>query len=366
LKKSIAIWVILLFILSSLIPVVSSDLIDDDSNTGAEYAIAHNRPDVVYVDDDYTNSTPGWWYDHFDIIQYGVDAVNEDGTVYVYNGTYNDYFPDNHACVRTDKSINLVGEDKFNIIIDANDQNTIIMIWGEGVNGVNVSGFTIRNSMFGIFVMKNKNTTIIYDNIIIDNQVGIYIHPYTTDVIIHDNIIMENSNGIDTSINSVRIEIYNNIITSNNEYGIKSWHSEISFYKNVISNNSIGIYINKAESNYVVYNNQIRDNGIGIKLYNSRSTITCNNFINNDEHVNSNKRALLRKIPILSTYRQDWSSNYWDDWNREIPKAIKGVGYVNMWILIIFPKVILLTVQIASFPYFEFDWHPAQEPYDIS
>jgi hypothetical protein len=50
--------------------------------------LQYTTPAIVYVDDDYNSSTPGWQYDHFDMIQDGVDAVAENGTVYVYNGTY--------------------------------------------------------------------------------------------------------------------------------------------------------------------------------------------------------------------------------------------------------------------------------------
>ncbi len=44
--------------------------------------------DIIYVDDDYDSSTPGWQVDHFDSIQDGIDAVEENGTIYVYNGIY--------------------------------------------------------------------------------------------------------------------------------------------------------------------------------------------------------------------------------------------------------------------------------------
>ena len=46
-------------------------------------------PSFVYVDDDFTSSTSGWGYDHFDSIQDGIDAV-VGSMVYVYNGTYNE------------------------------------------------------------------------------------------------------------------------------------------------------------------------------------------------------------------------------------------------------------------------------------
>lgn len=60
-------------------------------------------------------------------------------------------------------------------------------------------------------------------------------------------------------------------------------------------------------------------------------------------------------------YKQNWSSNYWDNWNREIPRPIIGVW--KSFILLLRP--IRLFIPIGPFPTFQFDWHPAQEPYDI-
>ena len=62
-------------------------------------------PTMVYVDDDYTVSTPGWGYDHFARIQDGIDVVYENGIVYIYSGVYNE-------SIFINNSMNLIGEDK--------------------------------------------------------------------------------------------------------------------------------------------------------------------------------------------------------------------------------------------------------------
>jgi len=95
--------------------------------------------DSVYVDDDFDESTIGWQYNRFNSIQDGVDAVDEGGTVYVYNGTYYENL------VITKGGINLLGEDKNTTIIDAGTQ------YGNGIKILNcdyvtVSDFTIRNA----------------------------------------------------------------------------------------------------------------------------------------------------------------------------------------------------------------------------
>ena len=45
---------------------------------------------MVYVDDDYDASTPGWGIDHFAVIQDGINAVADYGTVNVLTGLYHE------------------------------------------------------------------------------------------------------------------------------------------------------------------------------------------------------------------------------------------------------------------------------------
>jgi len=57
-------------------------------------------------------------------------------TIFVFNGTYYEHFAIN-------KSINLIGEDKYSTIIDG-EQHAHVMNFK--TNWINVSGFTIRNT----------------------------------------------------------------------------------------------------------------------------------------------------------------------------------------------------------------------------
>jgi len=94
--------------------------------------------DIVYVDDDYNPSTPGWGYNRFNKIQDGIDAVSESGTVNVYNGIY-------YENLLIDKTINLIDNDRNSTVIDGGNQfgNCITI---HNTNYVNVSDFTIRNA----------------------------------------------------------------------------------------------------------------------------------------------------------------------------------------------------------------------------
>jgi PKD repeat protein len=86
---------------------ISLTVKDNDGLTNTiQKTIAVPPLDIVYVDDDYNPSTPGWGYNHFSSIQDGVDVVSEDGTVYVYDGIY-------YENVVVDKTLNLIGEHRY-------------------------------------------------------------------------------------------------------------------------------------------------------------------------------------------------------------------------------------------------------------
>jgi parallel beta-helix repeat protein len=101
-------------------------------------------PDIVYVDDDFDDTTPGWGYDHFDNIMDGVIAVADCGTVYVAAGTYIEQ-------VIIDKSLELLGDpgatimapdirNTYTIDESSNTFDPIIFAYGGTLTGDHVSG----------------------------------------------------------------------------------------------------------------------------------------------------------------------------------------------------------------------------------
>jgi parallel beta-helix repeat protein len=208
--------------------------------------------DTVYVDDDFTSSTPGWGYDHFSSIQAGVDAVDVGGTVFVSSGTYTESLGPNHEYVRIDKSLTLKGENKANTIINCPGAGDIcgilISITWDGVDNVNISGFTVQAQH--------------------QESVGIYANPYCDNLRIEDCIVHSFSEGISCRIGCSNVIIrnctsydnnreggitlqetdYNNIEISNctcysNTYGIKI-NSEMDglFFHNNLFNNTVNAY----------------------------------------------------------------------------------------------------------------------------
>jgi len=262
--------------------------------------------DVVYVDDDFNPSTPGWQIDHFDSIQDGVNAVVEGGTVYVYNGTY-------YENVVVDKTIDLVGEDKDNTIIDGGGSGKVVLL---SADGVNISGFTIQNSgsghpNSGIYI--SSNHTIISDNNVQNNYDGIYPYDSNNNTIMNNSVCSNNRRGINTDYSSHNIINMNNV-ENNSKTGIvlDVWSLNNTIYLNNIVNNGMygGISIDDHSNNNLIVENVIaNNNGYGVSIWtNSDNNIFVhNNFMNNtqnayDEYTNFWYNATLQE------------GNYWSDY----------------------------------------------------
>ena len=279
----------------------------------------------------------GSGHGNYSRIQDAVDNAPDGYTVFVYSGTYDDYFPGPYnrgGCVKIGKSIKLVGEDKYNTIINGGGNGHVVVI-NPGIENVSISGFTIQNS-------RNWDT-------------GVNIYDKNKDIFIYDNIIMNNYQGIGSCFRGSNVKIYNNII-SNNELGIKLLQSEhCSVYKNIISNNTNGIVLDGETAFIFIHHNQITDNEIGLWVDGSWGTIYSNNFISNEKHAYFSNLILF---PFFLFHRQNWFENYWDNWKVRIPRPIRGD-----WAIVIF--IVTHPYTFGPFPTFEFDWHPAKEPYDI-
>jgi len=272
--------------------------------------IAIPSPAMVYVDNNFNSSTPGWGYDHFDKIQDGVDSVNVSGTVYVYNGTY-------HEHVVVNKTINLIGENRDTTIINGDGSGNTVYIsadWvnitrfytrGSGYNWIN-AGIMIRSSFGKIWNNKCANNEFagigfknaidfvyseginISDNIVAGNRYGILLNNLICNSTISGNVIKNNHwYGICLSHGSKDNIFFNNTIdnTFNQGWGIWSsgCHNNL-FYRNTISNNSLdGIHLSTTDNNNVFYRNTISNNSLdGIKLRGYNNNFTDNFIISNN------------------------------------------------------------------------------------
>ena len=166
------------------------------------------KPSVVYVDDDFNSSTPGWQYNAFDSIQDGIDACKEGGMVYVYEGTY-------YENVVINKSINLIG---YDAIIHGN--NTAISV---KASWVNISNFTIIGN-YGIYLSSN-NSRICRCNFL-NNTIGIYSFNSNNNKIYLNNFIGSNAVSINSSNmwNSANLINYTYDNTSFSNYLGNYWY----------------------------------------------------------------------------------------------------------------------------------------------
>jgi parallel beta-helix repeat protein len=181
------------------------------------------------------------------------------------------------------------------------------------VHNISVDRLTIQNnSWFGIYIgERGENITVHYSKILNNSPYGIYILDETVkgrhlhsirNILIHNNTIANNGGG-NLSTNDGGIIIYQCI------------KRVIIQDNNITSNKGYGVYFSRSWNNKVMKNN----------------------FINNTEHASFSYFSLWNK----------WQKNYWDDWIGFGPKCIKG------------------KLGDSVIPWFNFDWHPAQEPYDL-
>jgi len=299
-------------------------------------------------------------------IQDAIDNASDGDTVFVYNGTYNEELIIN-------KSINLIGEDKNSTYINGSLKVVVTF--------VTVKGFTIR----GIFLESNHIT--ILENIVNGTIFSMGLRNYISNNIINSkknaNAIIvwrDNTKVIGNIINShlnygILVHGNNNIIHENtienpkNEWALVDIYVELS-KNNIITNNtlislggsSFGINLFVQCRNNTIEGNKIMNYsgyGLGIGWGSNNNMIRGNTFSNNDvglgltrcqfnKILNNNFLENKRnaEFNVFSFYNK-WDGNYWGI-TRLLPKPIIGsIGlFIPSWV--------------------NFDWHPAQEPYDIS
>lgn len=292
-KKSIAFGIILLFILSTVssmavgfdISTTSKKIVNKESNLPIIYG------NILYVG----GSGPG----NYTSIQAAINDTNPGDSVFVYNGIY-------YESIVINKTINLLGEDRNNTIIDGGGIGDVVYVPADWVN---ITGFTIQNSgshsrgiftnsnfnyfsynnifytLHGIYVGSyNHNNTIIGNNAS-NNHNGIRVHYSNDNKIIGNNANSNNWAGINIAGSSGNMVIDNNA-NSNNDRGIslKQYsNSNKVIGNNVNSNTERGIFIAYYSNSNIVTGNNANSNGDGIHVdYCSYTLITGNNFNSNN------------------------------------------------------------------------------------
>lgn len=235
----------------------------------------------AWVDDDFNSSTQGWQKTHFNKIQDGINAVAPDGTVFVYNGIYNE-------TIKIDKRIDLIGQDKENTIINNDGSHYEHITLNE--DSIKIENFTFENVLTGYQygIKINSNNNIIINNKIESYNIGAYLYGNTN--LITKNEVYQNGNGVWSTTSSNNIT--RNILSYNDNGTIIA--SPTFFIENTVShNNNFGL---------LVWENYAED-----------SNIYHNNFINNKNHVLEYDNFISYNINYDDGYPS--GGNYWDDYN---------------------------------------------------
>jgi parallel beta-helix repeat protein len=348
----VTIGIILLFVETCIIPAIAQ-------NTEKQ---STSRGNWLYVG----GSGPG----NYSRIQDAIDNASDGDTVFVYD----DSSPYNES-VSIIYSIRLLGENPTSTII-TNQKYSVIRIFA---NNVTIEGFTITTMNYdyngiqckgnfsmitnniinsgGISFYNTYNTTITHN--IIQGKRGIYISESIVTKIENNSISVQHT-GIEL-LRSSMIFIANNCLNNFTQGIMLIESSSANVSDNIISNaTSFGIYIqdtletnqiigNTVTScnrgiffcvceNQIIKNNTIRDSELGINLSEANHNLIAHNIFSGNT-VN----ALFTE-----SYKNKWSRNFWDR-PRTLPYTIAGTVIIYKW----------------SLKWFNFDWHPAQEPYDI-
>jgi len=354
-KKGLVVSVILLFVGTCITPTIAQNI---------QTPLPTSRENWLYVG--------GSGAGNYTKIQDAIDDANIGDTVFVFDDS-SPYYEN----IIIEKSITLKGENRDTTVI-LGDESSDWIIVNISADDVSISGFTIQPNEghpTGITVYKNYTNPDCWKTEVIQN------------VTISDNIIRNTSRGIFAirlnhgTINGNNIEncdsdagVYllvssNNTITNNfvaNCSGIGilidgMWSIfNINNYRqpcpknNILSQNTImsnrwGIEVNSGPFNTKIYENNITDNHeLGILIvFAYKTEITKNNFINN--YKNAYFNAI--RFPQFVIMKNSWDNNYWGE-PKKVPVIIPGSFFPPLFLFVELPSI-------------AFDWHPAQEPYDI-
>ena len=300
-------------------------------------------------------------------IQDAINASTNGDTVYVYD----DSAP-YHEQLTINKTISLIGESMPTTIIDGNNTlATMIFIYADGVQ---IRNLTIRNATSADVVVFGDDVTIMQTTISDANMgidIAVFWMPYLQRERIYllENHISRTYIGIMTSYYCNDSKFQGNII-EDNHFGVvlsTSFHNTILL--NTIRNNEEGILDSYGVDNSITQNT-FEDNTCGLEINCSYvDHVEQNNFLGNERH------AVFVKLPywelnflmearhfkesyILKYYRMfgstTWNANYWNA-SRTLPYLIRG------WSLFQYRFG-----NIPQVPRVEVDWHPAQQPYELS
>jgi hypothetical protein len=351
-KKCLTVGIILLFVGTCTIPSITSEQTYDKN--------------IITVDDEPGDAD-------FTSIKEAANASSPGDTIEVYSGTY----PEQEICIVKD-NVTLLGvahelgggNDSGKPLIQGHGNGRVLRV---EASHVDVSNFQIEHpgafSSICISVHEQNNITI-SDCIIHSSKKeindGIQVGKCNNTRIINNDISNCSGGILASSQRPGSLTITGNIITDCTPYcGIYLVANQQNISGNrIVRCGENGIKI--CGTNNTIYGNDIDSCPIGVCspvldfTENDRgNTITKNNFKNYSRDAWWNREILLYFFGLYRSKKDTWIGNYWDTWIGIGPHRILG------WLVI----GIVFPIDGGGFgfliPWFEYDRHPAKQPYDI-
>ena len=220
----------------------------------------------------------------YPVIQWAINAAEPGDTILVSSGIY-------YERIVINKTLNLIGENKWTTILDGLNTGDVITV---KANGVKISGFTIRKAgthtdIYNCGIRLQASHCIILNNLIRDAYTCISIAGDYN--VIKQNIIKVSiwgGIGVEIEIGADNNILLNNLVTG----------EETAF--------SIGLDLTYCSKNKIV-GNTISNHQWGIRYQASGNILFHNNFIGN-----------IDQVYDYSSGENNWDNgaegNYWSDY----------------------------------------------------
>ena len=382
----------------------------------------------IYVDGKNTQGPWDGTYCHpYRYIQDGINHASDNDIVFVYSGIYNGnifinkplkLFGENQTntiidgehhgdTIRIKSSfVNIKGINIINSSRDGFSGGIKVRDHPNRLEDITISNCIINNGGCGLHLGYIDKTSV--SNCIIHGNICESIYIQCLDDVTIDNCdIYENGEYFDDimwknggiTADGKNINIFDCKIHNNAGQGIfisGSYNGKIC--QNTISENMEGIALSGA-SNFEIINNNVTKNshteyysGNGVHILFSDNVLISNNFISEncfpDQYegginidysynitVKSNIFSFGKSFWVIALYCKDnkiIKNNFIDNYKHaffhydELDQSNNWDG--NYWSgSIIVPKIILgfMSIELGKHLWFEFDWHPAKQPYDI-
>ena len=217
------------------------------------------------------------YYMKYSSIQKAINTAVEGESLLVSSGFYSEHLVVN-------KSVNLVGEDKYQTILDGSGKGTILSVEADNVS---ISCFTIQFcgcsclGYCGISAKPYHQNLIITDNNILSNGYGIRLNSTTKAILSHNNathcddaIVIYNSSSVLVSENSITF----------NSDGIDLVNSAGNdIFENTICDNLFGLHMSNSSNNSIISNHFDSNNMSAIHSlgHSANNSVLHNNFVSN-------------------------------------------------------------------------------------